>query len=222
MRIGEDHQRSIISPVPPFIPSQRTITMTKTLPPSRLPDNVVRLKPRSRTKIRSAPQRPRADGAPTPERLARAEGHVEIGDDGQGRRIYTLRDSPLERMASRGVLTPKDYSALMKFKQHWTHAGLQPSIGSIDLARVFASDPASSSGMPRTERQVFHRQRYREAVQLIGLRSALVVERVVCAEQTAEAAGFALNWHTPAQARAAATELLRDAAERLARLWGIG
>jgi hypothetical protein len=182
--------------------------------------NVVRLKPRRRAK-RATPRAPAGDGAPTAERLAKADGHVDIGDDGQGHRIYTLRDSPLERLASRGAVAPKEYSALMKFKQHWTHAGLQPSIGSIDLTRVFASDPAGGSGMAKTERQVFHRQRYREAVQLIGLRAALVVERVVCAEHSVEAAGFALNWRTPAQARAAATELLRDAGERLARLWGI-
>ncbi len=161
-------------------------------------------------------------GAPTPERLAKAEGHVEIGNDEQGARVYTLRDSPLERLSARGGIDPREYSALMKFKQHWHHAGLLPTVGSIDLNRVFASDPGSYSGMAKTERQVFHRQRYREAVQHIGLRASLVVERVVCNEQTLEMAGLALNWRTPAQARAAATELLRDAAYRLAQLWGIG
>ncbi len=161
-------------------------------------------------------------GAPTPERLAKAEGHVEIGNDEQGARVYTLRDSPLERLNARGGIDPREYSALMKFKQHWHHAGLLPSVGGIDLNRVFASDPGSYSGMAKTERQVFHRQRYREAVQHIGLRASLVVERVVCNEQTLEMAGLALNWRTPAQARAAATELLRDAAYRLAQLWGIG
>ena len=161
-------------------------------------------------------------GAPTQERLAKADGHVEIGDDAQGTRIYTLRDSPLERLNARGGIDAREYSALMKFKQHWHHAGLQPSVGSVDLSRVFAVDPGGYSGMAKTERQVFHRQRYREAVQHIGLRAALVVERVVCAEQTLETAGMALNWRTPAQARAAATELLRDAGYRLAQLWGIG
>lgn len=161
-------------------------------------------------------------GEPTPERLVKAEGHVEIGDDGQGTRVYALRDSPLERLSARGGIDPREYSALMKFKQHWHHAGLLPSIGGIDLNRVFASDPGSYSGMPKTERQVFHRQRYRKAVQHIGLRASLVVERVVCNEQTLEMAGLALNWRTPAQARAAATELLRDAGYRLALLWGIG
>jgi hypothetical protein len=161
-------------------------------------------------------------GAPTQERLAKAEGHVEIGDDAQGTRVYTLRDAPLERLNARGGIEAREYAALMKFKQHWHHAGLQPSFGNIDLNRVFSSDPGSHSGMAATERQVFHRQRYREAVQHIGLRASLVVERVVCAEQTLEMAGFALNWRTPAQARAAATELLRDAGDRLARLWGIG
>ena len=161
-------------------------------------------------------------GAPTAERLRHADGQVEIGDDGQGTRIYTLRDAPLDRLNGRGALQPKEYSALMKFKAHWVQAGLQPSLGGIDLARVFASDPGAYSGMAKSERQVFHRQRYREAVRHIGLRASLVVERVVCAEQTLEMAGFALNWRTPAQARAAATELLRDAGERLAVLWGIG
>lgn len=186
---------------------------------SSAPGKVVRLKPKRRARSPRQHQAP-ADGVPTPERLAKARGAVEVGDDGQGRRLYTFRDAPLERLASRGALAPNEYAALMKFKQHWTNAGLQPSIGSIDLSRLFASDPAAHSGMPRTEREVFHRQRYREAVQLIGLRAALVVERVVCAEQSLEMAGFALSWRTPAQARAAATELLRDAGERLARLWG--
>ena len=180
---------------------------------------IARLKPKRRV---GRLRRRTEDGAPTPERLDKAEGAVEIGDDGQGARIYTLRDAPLERMNARGALEPKEYSALMKFKAHWVQAGLQPSFGGIDLARVFAADPGGYAGMAKTERQVFHRQRYREAVQHIGLRAALVVERVVCAEQTLEMAGFALNWRNPVQARAAATELLRDAGERLARLWGMG
>jgi hypothetical protein len=183
---------------------------------------VKRLKPKRRTaRLRRHALRDE-QGAPTPERLKFAEGHVEIGDDAQGTRVYTLRDSPLERLSARGGIDPREYSALMKFKQHWYHAGLQPALGGVDLARVFASDPASFSGMAKTERQVFHRQRYREAVQHIGLRAALVVERVVCAEQTLEMAGLALNWRTPAQARAAATELLRDAGYRLAQFWGVG
>jgi hypothetical protein len=182
---------------------------------------VKRLKPKRRVG-RLRQRLPRSEGAPTDERLAKAEGHVDVGDDGQGTRIYTLRDSPLERLSARGGIDPKEYSALLKFKQHWYHGGLQPSLGGVDLARVFASDPGAFSGMAKTERQVFHRQRYREAVQHIGLRASLVVERVVCTEQTLEMAGFALNWRTPAQARAAATELLRDAGYRLAQLWGIG
>ena len=164
--------------------------------------------------------RDRDNGKPTPERLAKADGHVEVGDE-RGVRIYTLRDSPLERLNARGGIDAREYSALMKFKQHWHHGGLAPAVGAVDLDRVFRGDHGGYSGMAKTERQVFHRQRYREAVQHIGLRSALVVERVACAEQTLEAAGLALNWRTPAQARAAATELLRDAGSRLAQLWGI-
>lgn len=161
-------------------------------------------------------------GRPTPERMAKAGEAYTLGDDGMGGKKYTMVDTPLERMQARGALDPKEYSALMKFKQHWHHAGLAPSVASMDLNRVFAADPSSASGMARTEQQAFHRQRYRESVRHIGLRASLVVERVVCHEQTLEMAGLALNWRTPAQARAAATELLRDAGYRLAQLWGIG
>lgn len=171
--------------------------------------------------LRARPKLPE-HGTPTRERLAKAGGHVEVGDDTQGARVYTLKDTPLERLSARGGIDPKEYSALMKYKQHWYHAGLQPSLSSMDLNRVFASDPATFSGMAKTDRQVFHRQRYREAVQYLGMRASLIVERVVCAEQTLEVAGLALRWKTPAQARAAATEVLRDAGHRLAHLWGMG
>jgi hypothetical protein len=49
-----------------------------------------------------------------------------------------------------------------------------------------------------------------------------VVDNVVCHEHSLEIAGFSIGWTNKPQAIAAATEMLRDAGCRLAKLWGIG
>jgi hypothetical protein len=80
----------------------------------------------------------------------------------------------------------------------------------------------SFSGMARTEAQVFHRQRYREAVQHIGMIGASVVEQVACQEISLEQAGYKLGWGSKPQAIAAATERMKAALDRLVELWGVG
>jgi hypothetical protein len=159
---------------------------------------------------------------PTPERLLKTDGFFVIGDDKQGAKIFTIRDTPLDRMFNRDAIGGSEYAALQKYKHHWHHAGLEASIGSLDLDRVFSSDPGSMSGMAKTERQAHHRKQYREARELLGHRSGVVVDNVVCAEQALDVAGYAVGWTNKPQAIAAATETLRDAGYRLARLWGIG
>lgn len=155
-------------------------------------------------------------------RLRHAAGAFEVGDDRQGNRVYTMVDTPLARAHARRVISDLQYRALAKFKHHWTCAGLEPSFGSSDLDRVFGSDVTGYSGMAKTEAQVFHRQRYREAVTAVGLVASRVVEAVVCEEKKLEEAGSAiLGWKHPLQARAAAVEKLRDAGDRLAREWGL-
>lgn len=159
---------------------------------------------------------------PNAFRLRHAAGAFEIGDDRQGNRVYTMVDTPLARAHARGILSDPQYRALAKFKHHWTCAGLEPSLGSVDLDRVFGSDVLGHSGMARTEAQVFHRQRYRQAVAAVGLVASRVVEAVVCEERKLEEVGAAiLGWKHPLQARAAAAEKLRDAGDRLAREWGL-
>src|SRR5262249_56461390 len=96
--------------------------------------------------------------------MGRAGADFEQGDTGQ----ITMRDSPLERLLARNVITQEQYGAGQKYRHHWYHAGLNDSIGSIDLARVSGTDLGAFSGMARTENQLFHRQRYREAGQAIG------------------------------------------------------
>jgi len=159
---------------------------------------------------------------PTPERMARAGSDFEVGGDERTGKVIRVLDSPLDRMRSRGAIDPVEYQALQRFKHHWHHGGLAPAVGSVDLNRVFASDPLSHSGMARSERQAHHRDQWRKACAILGHRSRITVENVVCAEQTLAIAGLALGWDSKPQAIAAASEILRDAGYRLAKLWGIG
>lgn len=159
---------------------------------------------------------------PTPERLAKAEGFVVVGDDQQGTKTTRMRDDTLERLMARNVLSGPEYAALQKYHHHWHHAGLQAGVGSMDLNRVFSSDPASMSGMAKTEAQAHHRKQWREARELIGRRNGIVVDNVVCAGTNLQIAGLSVGWTNKPQAISAATEMLRDAGYRLARHWGIG
>jgi predicted Zn-dependent peptidase len=175
----------------------------------------------SRKKLKGIPVEYR-DIPVTPERLMRSIGEIDVGDDKQGNRIYTFKDSPLQRMFSRKAIDPTEYTALQKYFHHWYHGGLLPGVGSVDLNRVFASDPGLASGMAKSERQAHHRQQYRAARAEIGHRAGVVVDNVVCHENSLEVGGFSIGWTNKPQAIAAATEMLRDAGCRLAKLWGIG
>lgn len=168
---------------------------------------------------------------PTAERLAKAENHYAKGDDKRGNVVYQFHDSPLDRLYSRLAKQAKslgsqdglrrEYTALTKYRHHWRAAGLQDSIGSADLNRVFASDPGSMSGMAKTEGQAHHRKQYRDAVDEIGWKPHIVVDNIVCAETSIESAGWSIGYNSRTQARDCAEEMLRDSARKLARLWGI-
>jgi hypothetical protein len=122
------------------------------------------------------PPSPDDTRGPTPERMRQAQGFVERGNLGRGRTgVVTLRDSPIERARSRNVISQAQYTAALKYRHHWYRAGLASQLSSVELNRIFATDMTSFSGMARTEAQVFHRQRYREAVQHIGMIGASVV-----------------------------------------------
>ncbi len=157
----------------------------------------------------------------TIERIRKTCGHFAVGDDKQGGKTWTMMDSPLERMATQGRLSKTEYDGLVKYRIHWFRAGLQPTLGSVDPNRIFASDPSSFSGMAKSEAQVFHRQKWREACELLGHRAGIVVDNVVCAEQSALSAGMCIGWKNRPQAEAAAIEILRDAGYRLAKHWGM-
>jgi hypothetical protein len=169
---------------------------------------------------RSARVRPSVEhrAQPTAERMRRAGANFERGDTGQ----ITMRDSPLERALARGVITQEQYSAAQKYRHHWYHAGLAGPLGSLDLDRVFALDLGGYSGMAKTESQLFHRQRYREAVQAVGKLGSHVLDWAVCRETPLEQVGYTLGWSSRPQAYAAAAERAKTALDELCRLWGIG
>lgn len=166
--------------------------------------------------------KPNEEYGPTVERLLKSGGHFTVGDNQQGSKIHTMRDQPLDRMFARNAITGAEYAALQKYHHHWHRAGLEMSLVSADLNRVFASDPASLSGMAKTEAQAHHRKQYRDARAALGHHTGIVVDNVVCAGHSMEVAGFSIGWTNKPQAIAAATERLRDAGYRLAKLWGIG
>jgi hypothetical protein len=155
---------------------------------------------------------------PTPERMRRAGADFQRGDSGQ----ITLADNPFDRAVARGHITQEQYSAGQKFRHHWYHAGLSDQLASIDPSRVFATDLAAFSAMARSEGQVFHRQRYREAVQAIGKIGSHALEWVICREFAFEQVGYALGWSSRPQAHAAAVERMKVALDELCGLWGIG
>jgi Domain of unknown function (DUF6456) len=170
------------------------------------------------TSVKRATPVERARAEPTGERLRHARGDVERGATGQ----LTMRDSPLERALRRGVLTRAQYDAGVKYRHHWYHAGLADGLRSPDLDRVFAVDVSGFSGMAKTEAQVFHRQRWREAGEAVGLVGLQVLDAAVCREVPLEEVGYMLGWSARAAAIVAATERLKAALDGLAALWGIG
>lgn len=165
------------------------------------------------------------DRGATAERMGRAGDEFHRSDVG----LVTMRDSPLERAHGRKALFDKydadandrRYRALAKFRHHWFNAGLNGSMSTIDPNHIFASDISSFSGMAKTEAQVFHRQRYRQGVEALGVRRSYVVEWAVCRESPLEKVGQGLGWTNKAQAIAAATELLKDGGDVLSTLWAV-
>lgn len=194
----------------------------------------------------------RRETGPTAERLLKAEQHYHVGDDQQGGKIFQICDSPMDRLYARLIRSAsshqehslrREYAALSRYRHHWYQAGLEPTIGSVDLDRIFAPDVSNMSGMAKTERQHDHRVKYREARdgllressmgQVKGHRAGIVLDNVVCCEWDLEIAGYSVGYgsykktdenktySSPYRAREEATKLLRAAAVKLADHWGM-
>ena len=152
----------------------------------------------------------------TKEWLKKADYSIDCGDTG----VLTMRDSPIERAMARSIINGDQYKAAIKLYHHWYRAGLAGSYGSMDLTRVFGGE-FGFTGMPRTELEQFHRERFRGAIKICGQRGSWVLERVVCRERNFEETGRELGWHNKAQATAAAIQVTRDALDILVKEWGL-
>lgn len=168
---------------------------------------------------------------PTQERLRHAGNSYVVGGDARSERIWRMLDAPLERLYARLHKAGGDrdneelaieYAALVKYRALWCSAGLEPSLPSVDLGRIFASDPTNFSGMAKSERQAHCRGEYRRAVQILGMIDSDLVERVVCREIELPDVGYSLGYTSSYRARQAAERRLRDSGRKLADHWGIG
>ena len=160
---------------------------------------------------------------PTPERLGKLRiGDLEIGEDRQGGRIYTISDSPMCRMFKDKRLSGIQFTALSRFHSHWWNAGLSESVRGVDLNRIYAPDPFNSVGMCSTERQYQNRREYRAAVKLLKHVESIIVTNLICSESlNLEQCGNFLGYTSPYRARTEATKVVCSIADRFAKLWGI-
>lgn len=170
---------------------------------------------RNRKRRRKPIERERGLG-PTPERIAKAGEAFEVGHHG----TITLRDSPLEWLERRGLISPSQYNTGAKYRHHWHFSGMLPNIGTIDLNRVFVGN-GGNVGMPSSESQAHHRQQYRAAQEQVGLQIGRLLDNIICLEFSVVDAGRIAGWKDEKQARAVATELLRVGLDKLHKLWGL-
>lgn len=152
---------------------------------------------------------------PTPERMAKAEGFIHASKDGP----FTVRDAPLERLHGAKRLTDTQYNAATKFRHHWHNAGLAERFAVQNFMGVGGG--SGWDAMPASEFQAHHRDQYRKAVQSLGMKMSMVVEDVVCRDIDLFSVGKKLGWMNEVQARAAVTETLRFALDKLAEEWGM-
>lgn len=173
------------------------------------------------------------EGLPTREREAKSGGHFHVGDDKQGTRIYQFCDSPIDRMYARLVKAARndadakdelrrEYTALKKFRHHWHLAGKEVTVGSVDLNRIFTSDPSRRQGMPMAEGQMHHDTQWRGARGKLEWKQHIVVENVICSEQSLEIAGYAVGFISRSRASEGAEKMIREAGKTLSQYWGVG
>lgn len=170
---------------------------------------------------------------PTRERMAKTGGDYEVGGDDRSGKVIRVMDAPLDRMRSRHMIGGREYEALNKYRIHWWHGGLSGNLRSPEIDRVFAGDPLSVTGMARSERQAYHRDQYRKARAKLATadtisspttenhKMLIVLDNVLCSEQSLEIAGYAIGSKSRYRARERSKELLLKAADILVLHWGL-
>jgi hypothetical protein len=156
---------------------------------------------------------------PTQERLSHAGEFFTVAGRSRSSRKITMLDDALGRAWMRRKISGEEYSALRRYALHWLAGGLQGHLGSVDLNRIYAFDPARMTGLANSEAQCDHRQTYYLARQEIGFRPALVADQVACLDVSLADVGAALGYRSIWRGRAKAAEILSDAGYRLAKFW---
>lgn len=152
---------------------------------------------------------------PTPERAARANGHLRVGDD----RVFRVEDSELMKLCSRGSLDPKDRernrllgaAGALYFNDCYL-SGMIPS-GALDPSRIRVDGGGigASHGIPASARAEYHRSRFRRAAKAMGARYEAVVNAVVLGDRPVIEVGLAVScYRNEKLAGAVATDRLRE------------
>lgn len=162
---------------------------------------------------------------PTPERLARAGGKIERGNDRTNGGTVFVDHWPIRQYYTRGPaatrLAEREYNAAMRFYAHWYYAGLNP-IGAIDYRMEHLDGKWSPSGLKGSERQAHHRQRYTEAVKALGKEEGFYVRAIVLDERDAGTVAMQFTGRADlSTSRAVGIEILRIGLRKLCDLWGM-
>jgi hypothetical protein len=150
-----------------------------------------RFDPRGPRSARARPEPPAVEHRALPTQQRMRRAGADFERGDTGQ--ITMRDSPLERAYAHKLINHQ----------------------------IFAPDLGNYSGMAKTEAQVFHRQRYREATQAVGKIGSHVLEWAVCREIPLDQVGYTLGWGSRPQAYAAAVERMKTALDALCELWGL-
>lgn len=128
---------------------------------------------------------------------------------------------PLKRLFVRGILDKIQFNAGHRYYAHWYGAGLV-KLGSVSFETV-GSSREPGSGMAATERQAYHRQRYRQGEAALGPVLSAYVNAIVLQEQEPEVVGKRITGRAaPSQARAVAIEMLKGGLDVLAKEYALG
>jgi hypothetical protein len=156
---------------------------------------------------------------PTPERISHAGQFFAVAGRSRSARRITMLDDALGRAWMRQKISSEEYSALRRYALHWLAGGLQGHLGSVDLNRIYAFNPALMSGLANSEAQCDHRQFYYKARDSLGTRPAFVADQVACCDIPLSRVGVALGYRSIWRGRAKAAEILSDAGYRLTKFW---
>jgi hypothetical protein len=160
------------------------------------------------------------DAGPTAERLSKAGEFFQIAGRSRSARRITMLDDELGRAWMREIVSAQEYSALRRYALHWVAAGLQGPIGSVDLNRIYAHDPATMSGLCKSEAQLDHKRTYYAAKDAIGFRPSYVADQVACFGRSLLETGLSMGlFKSPYRARLRAARYLSEGGWRLSEFF---